>query len=88
MQVTNTNKDTSLKWFKEGSAVTQAVYDQSSGVSTLTITQVSTPATRGREGGLKQIWISIGQTVDVWISQQDLTMYYFEIIPDSAGNDF
>ena len=53
MQVTNTNKDTSLKWFKEGSAVTQAVYDQSSGVSTLTITQVSTPATRGREGGLK-----------------------------------
>ncbi|KAM8735526.1 myomesin-3 [Acanthopagrus schlegelii] len=40
-KVTNTNKDTSLKWFKEGSVVTQAVYDQSSGVSTLTITQVT-----------------------------------------------
>uniref|UniRef100_A0A3B5BB06 Myomesin 3 n=1 Tax=Stegastes partitus TaxID=144197 RepID=A0A3B5BB06_9TELE len=39
-QVTNTNKDTSLKWFKEGTAVTQFVYDQSSGVSTLTIPQV------------------------------------------------
>lgn len=40
MQVTNTNKETSLKWFKEGAEVTQVVYDQSSGVSTLTIPQV------------------------------------------------
>ncbi|KAK5861967.1 hypothetical protein PBY51_017402 [Eleginops maclovinus] len=39
-KVTNTHKDTSLKWFKEGVAVTQVVYDQSSGVSTLTIPQV------------------------------------------------
>lgn len=40
-QVTNTNKDTSLKWFKEGVVVTQVVSDQSSGVSSLTIPQVS-----------------------------------------------
>ncbi|XP_023271028.1 myomesin-3 [Seriola lalandi dorsalis] len=40
-KVTNTNKDTSLKWFKEGMEVTQAVYEQSSGVSTLTISQVT-----------------------------------------------
>lgn len=39
-QVTNKNKDTSLRWFKDGVAVTQVVYDQSSGVSTLTIPQV------------------------------------------------
>lgn len=41
-QVTNTNKDTSLKWFKEDRPVTQAVYDQSSGDSSLTIPQVVT----------------------------------------------
>lgn len=39
-QVTNTNKDTSLTWFKEGGLLSQAVYDQSSGLSTLTIQQV------------------------------------------------
>ncbi|XP_034468054.1 myomesin-3 [Hippoglossus hippoglossus] len=40
-KVTNTNKDTSLKWFKGGVAVKQLLYDQSSGVSTLTIPQVT-----------------------------------------------
>lgn len=40
-QVTNTIKETSLKWFKDSKAATQAVYDQSSGVSTLTIPQVA-----------------------------------------------
>ncbi|XP_067365957.1 myomesin-3 isoform X1 [Channa argus] len=40
-KVTNTNKDTSLKWFKDGMEVTQIVYDQSLGVSTLTIPQVT-----------------------------------------------
>lgn len=40
--MTNTNKDTSLKWFKEDRAATQAVYDQSSGDSSLTIPQVVT----------------------------------------------
>ncbi|XP_026173045.1 myomesin-3 [Mastacembelus armatus] len=40
-KVTNTNKDTSLKWFKEGVELNQIVYDQSSGVSTLTIPQVT-----------------------------------------------
>lgn len=41
-QVTNTNKDTSLKWFKEDRPVTQAVYDRSSGDSSLTIPKVVT----------------------------------------------
>ncbi|XP_029360148.1 myomesin-3 isoform X2 [Echeneis naucrates] len=40
-KVTNTSKDTSLKWFKEGREVTQVVYEQSSGVSALTISQVT-----------------------------------------------
>ncbi|KAM7421303.1 hypothetical protein PAMA_015448 [Pampus argenteus] len=40
-KVTNINKDTSLKWFKDGKEVTQVVYEQSSGVSTLTIPQVT-----------------------------------------------
>lgn len=39
-QVTNTNKDTSLKWFKDNRPLSQDVYDQASGLSTLTITQV------------------------------------------------
>ncbi|XP_011603400.2 myomesin-3 [Takifugu rubripes] len=40
-KVTNTNKDTSLTWFKEDGLLSQAVYDQSSGLSTLTIQQVT-----------------------------------------------
>ncbi|KAG7474146.1 hypothetical protein JOB18_002672 [Solea senegalensis] len=40
-KVTNTNKESSLKWFKEGAEVTEVVYEQSSGVSTLTIPQVT-----------------------------------------------
>ncbi|CAF87276.1 unnamed protein product, partial [Tetraodon nigroviridis] len=39
--VTNTNKDTSLKWFKEDQLLSQVVYDQSSGLSTITIQQVT-----------------------------------------------
>uniref|UniRef100_A0A8D2ZNG6 Myomesin 3 n=1 Tax=Scophthalmus maximus TaxID=52904 RepID=A0A8D2ZNG6_SCOMX len=40
-KVTNTNKDTSLKWFKGGVEVSQVVYNQSSGASTFTIPQVT-----------------------------------------------
>uniref|UniRef100_A0A3Q1HUN7 Myomesin 3 n=1 Tax=Anabas testudineus TaxID=64144 RepID=A0A3Q1HUN7_ANATE len=40
-KVTNTNKDTTLKWFKEDVEVTRVVYNQSSGVSTLAIPQVT-----------------------------------------------
>ncbi|KAG7216849.1 hypothetical protein INR49_001503 [Caranx melampygus] len=40
-KVTNTTKDTTLKWFKEGTEIKQVVYEQSSGVSTLTIAQVT-----------------------------------------------
>ncbi|KAM3873043.1 myomesin-3 [Diretmus argenteus] len=40
-KVTNVNKGTTLKWFKDGAEVTQAVYNQSTGVSTLTIPQVT-----------------------------------------------
>lgn len=41
LKVTNTTKDTTLKWFKEGAVVTKYAYDQSSGVSKLTLSQVS-----------------------------------------------
>ncbi|XP_076016919.1 myomesin-3 [Genypterus blacodes] len=41
-KITNTSKDTTLKWFKEGAEVTPAtVYDKPSGLSTLTIPQVT-----------------------------------------------
>ncbi|XP_068178957.1 myomesin-3 [Antennarius striatus] len=40
-KVTNVIKETSLKWFKDGKAVTQAAYDQSSGVGILTVSQVT-----------------------------------------------
>ncbi|XP_057691458.1 myomesin-3-like [Corythoichthys intestinalis] len=39
-KVTNTNKDSTLKWFKDGTAVTQADYDSASGSSALTIPQI------------------------------------------------
>ncbi|XP_061145859.1 myomesin-3 [Syngnathus typhle] len=39
-KVTNTTKDSTLKWFKDGVAVSQTDYDHPSGVSALTITQV------------------------------------------------
>ncbi|XP_070767678.1 myomesin-3 [Enoplosus armatus] len=58
-KVTNTNKDTSLKWFKEG-VVTQAVYDRSSGVSTLTIPQVTK-----KEAGSYRAVVSDGRGEDV-----------------------
>lgn len=43
MQVTNTSKDTSLKWFKDGAAESRYAYEPSSGVSTLTFPQVPKP---------------------------------------------
>ncbi|XP_034730713.1 myomesin-3 isoform X2 [Etheostoma cragini] len=61
-KVTNTNKDTSLKWFKEGVAVTQLVYEQSSGVSTLTIPQVTK-----KESGSYRAVVSDGRGEDVSI---------------------
>ncbi|XP_030637314.1 myomesin-3 [Chanos chanos] len=39
-KVTNVNKDTKLKWFKDGAEITQIVYEQS-GVSTFTVPQVT-----------------------------------------------
>ncbi|XP_034410301.1 myomesin-3 [Cyclopterus lumpus] len=59
-KVTNTNKDTSLKWFKEGVAVTRVVYDQASGVSTLTIPQVTK-----KEAGSFRAVVSDGRGEDV-----------------------
>ncbi|CAL8249016.1 unnamed protein product [Lota lota] len=40
-KVTNLNKDSSLKWFKDGGPLTPTLYDPSSGVSTLSIPQVT-----------------------------------------------
>lgn len=59
-KVTNTKKETSLKWFKEGMEVTQVVYDQSSGVSTLTIAQVTK-----KEAGSYRAVVSDGRGEDV-----------------------
>ncbi|KAI4811453.1 hypothetical protein KUCAC02_014362, partial [Chaenocephalus aceratus] len=59
-KVTNTHKDTSVKWFKEGVAVTQVVYDQSSGVSTLTIPQ----ATKKEAGSYRAV-VTDGRGEDV-----------------------
>lgn len=59
-KVTNTNKDTSLKWFKEGVAVTQVEYDQSSGVSTLTVPQVTK-----KEAGSYKAVVSDGRGEDI-----------------------
>ncbi|XP_070691358.1 myomesin-3 [Pempheris klunzingeri] len=59
-KVTNTNKDTSLKWFKEGVAVTQVEYEQSSGVSTLNIPQVTK-----KEVGSYRAVVSDGRGEDV-----------------------
>ncbi|XP_034145032.1 myomesin-3 isoform X2 [Esox lucius] len=39
-KVTNVNKDTTLKWFKDG-VETPAVYDQQTGISTMTVLQVT-----------------------------------------------
>ncbi|XP_029929114.1 myomesin-3 [Myripristis murdjan] len=59
-KVTNVNKDTTLKWFKEGMAVTEAVYDQSSGVSTLTVPQVTK-----KEAGSYKAVVADGRGEDV-----------------------
>ncbi|KAI3361242.1 hypothetical protein L3Q82_013438, partial [Scortum barcoo] len=59
-KVTNTNKDTSLKWLKEGVEVTQVVYDKSSGVSTLTISQVTK-----KEAGSYKVVVSDRRGEDV-----------------------
>ncbi|KAM9353647.1 myomesin-3 [Symphorus nematophorus] len=59
-KVTNTNKDTSLKWSKDGIAVKQFEYDHSSGFSTLTITQVTK-----KETGSYRVVVSDGRGEDV-----------------------
>ncbi|KAM8871187.1 myomesin-3 isoform 2-T2 [Spinachia spinachia] len=59
-KVTNTNKDTSLKWSKDGAAVSRHVYDQSSGVSTLTIPQVTE-----KDAGSFRAAVSDGRGEDV-----------------------
>lgn len=60
-KITNTNKDTTLKWFKEGMEVTQAtVYDKSSGLSTLSIPQVTK-----KEAGSYKAVVADGRGEDV-----------------------
>ncbi|XP_041963044.1 myomesin-3 isoform X2 [Alosa sapidissima] len=50
-KVTNINKDTTLKWFKDGMELKQAVTDMSKCISTLTIPQV----TKGEAGVYKVV---------------------------------
>ncbi|XP_062421610.1 myomesin-3 isoform X2 [Pungitius pungitius] len=59
-KVTNTNQDTSLKWFKDGAAVSRPVYEESSGVSTLTIPQVTE-----KDAGSFRAVVSDGRGEDV-----------------------
>ncbi|XP_060906102.1 myomesin-3 [Labrus mixtus] len=59
-KVTNTNKDTTLKWFKESAALTQVVYDQPSGVCTLSVPQVTK-----KEAGSYRAVVSDGRGEDV-----------------------
>ncbi|KAL4657592.1 myomesin-3 [Arapaima gigas] len=44
-KVTNVSKDTRMKWFKDGGEVTKFVYDQQTGVSTFTVSQVTVKET-------------------------------------------
>ncbi|XP_030606297.1 myomesin-3-like [Archocentrus centrarchus] len=59
-KVTNTKKETSLKWFKDGLEVTQVAYDPSSGVSMLTVPQVTK-----KEAGSYRAVVSDGRGEDV-----------------------
>ncbi|KAG7469064.1 hypothetical protein MATL_G00124840 [Megalops atlanticus] len=59
-KVTNVNKDSKLKWFKDGAEITQAVYDQQSGVSTYTVEQVTK-----REAGVYRAVVSDSRGEDV-----------------------
>ncbi|XP_041649967.1 myomesin-3 [Cheilinus undulatus] len=59
-KVTNTKKDTTLKWFKDSAALTKVEYDQSSGVSMLTIQQVTK-----KEAGSYRAVVSDGRGEDV-----------------------
>ncbi|XP_041844433.1 myomesin-3 [Melanotaenia boesemani] len=59
-KVTNTNKETSFKWFKEAVEMTQVVYDPSSGASSLNISQVTK-----KEAGLYKAVVSDKRGEDV-----------------------
>ncbi|XP_054638923.1 myomesin-3 isoform X2 [Dunckerocampus dactyliophorus] len=59
-KVTNTTDDTTLRWFKDGTKVTQAVYDIPSGVSTLTIPQIGK-----KEAGSYKVVVSDPRGEDV-----------------------
>uniref|UniRef100_A0AAX7SVB4 Myomesin 3 n=1 Tax=Astatotilapia calliptera TaxID=8154 RepID=A0AAX7SVB4_ASTCA len=59
-KVTNAKKETSLKWFKDGLEVTQVAYDPSTGVSVLTIPQVTK-----KEAGSYRAVVSDGRGEDV-----------------------
>ncbi|XP_015230877.1 PREDICTED: myomesin-3-like [Cyprinodon variegatus] len=59
-KVTNTSKDTSLKWFKDGVEVKDFDYDQTSGVSSLIIPQVTK-----KEAGLYRAVVSDSRGEDV-----------------------
>ncbi|KAJ7985302.1 hypothetical protein DPEC_G00350670 [Dallia pectoralis] len=58
-KVTNVNKDTTLKWFKDG-VETSALYDQQTGVSTMTVLQVTK-----KEAGHYKAVVSDGRGEDV-----------------------
>ncbi|KAJ8405028.1 hypothetical protein AAFF_G00329490 [Aldrovandia affinis] len=59
-KVTNVNKDTHLKWFKDGVEHTQFVYDQLSGVSIVTVKQVTK-----KDAGVYRATVSDGRGEDV-----------------------
>ncbi|KAM9723019.1 myomesin-3 [Menidia menidia] len=59
-KVTNTHKDTYFKWFKDGVEVTQFVLDQSSGFSSLAISQVTK-----KDAGSYRAVVSDGRGEDV-----------------------
>ncbi|XP_061573268.1 myomesin-3 isoform X2 [Cololabis saira] len=70
-KVTNTNKETSFKWFKDDVEMTGVIYDQSSGVSSFTIQQVTR-----KEAGLYRAVVSDKRGEDV--STLDLVDAEFE----------
>ncbi|XP_017279234.1 myomesin-3 [Kryptolebias marmoratus] len=59
-KVTNTKKDTTLKWFKEGLEIKEVFYDPTSGISSVSIPQVTK-----REAGSYRAVVSDGRGQDV-----------------------
>nr|XP_023668868.1 myomesin-3 [Paramormyrops kingsleyae] len=59
-QVTNVNRDTCLKWFKDGGEISNTTYDLKTGVSTYTVPQVTR-----KEMGVYRAVVSDGRGEDV-----------------------